>query len=58
MDGGDFALAILCFFATIGMSYMLMSVIVRQYRFNVVLTTHLCYYIIIPTINKEWLYND
>ena len=29
MDGGDFALAILCFFATIGMSYMLMSVIVR-----------------------------
>lgn len=30
MDGGDFALAILCFFATIGMSYMLMSVIVRN----------------------------
>lgn len=29
MDGGDFALAILCFFATIGMSYMLMSVITQ-----------------------------
>ena len=29
MDGRDFALAILCFFATIGMSYMLMSVITQ-----------------------------
>ena len=33
MDGGDFALAILCFFATIGMSYMLQKVFVLLYMF-------------------------